>query len=92
MGFVCTNFQADNYCRYGWGQVYENKRYLKREGGGGWILRFGVQTLMGGRGLYKYEGREGVPRLGKIAYMFRGPFSDDGRSVPIKCVAGRLPM
>ncbi len=33
-----------------------------------------------------------VPCLDKIVCMFRGPFSDDGRSVPIKCVAGRQAM
>ncbi len=72
MGFVFTNFQADNYgtssgddegncaynwtggeisqhkyCRYGWGQAYENNRNIK---GGEWSLRFGVQALMGGGG------------------------------------------
>ncbi len=33
-----------------------------------------------------------APCLDKIARMFRGPFSDDGRSVPIECVAGRQSM
>ncbi len=33
-----------------------------------------------------------VPCLDKIVRMFRGPFSDDGRSVPIKRVAGRQTM
>ncbi len=30
-----------------------------------------------------------VPCLDEITHMFRGPFSDDGLSVPIQCVAGR---
>ncbi len=30
-----------------------------------------------------------VPYLDKIARMLGGPFSDDGRSIPIVCVAGR---
>ncbi len=34
----------------------------------------------------------GVPCLDEITRMFRGPFSDDGRSVPIECVAGRQAM
>ncbi len=33
-----------------------------------------------------------VPCLDEITRMVRGPFSDDGRSVPIECVAGRQAM
>ncbi len=36
------------YCRHGWDQAYQNNRNIKI--GGGWTLRFGVQTLMGGEG------------------------------------------
>ncbi len=36
--------------------AYQNNRNMKN-GGGEWGLRVGVQTLMGGGGLYKYEGR-----------------------------------
>ncbi len=33
-----------------------------------------------------------VPCLDEITRMFRGLFSDDGRSVPIECVASRQAM
>ncbi len=33
-----------------------------------------------------------VSCLDKIARMFRGPYSDNGRSIPIECVAGRQAM
>ncbi len=33
-----------------------------------------------------------VPCLDKIVRVLGGPFSDDGRSIPIECVVGRQAM